>query len=187
MGECSNPGFYCPLWVLGEYGGCGLPGRECFWVPARCGHRESQVECISRYWELTWRNGNRLKGSARGRKAGSAARFDGVSREWNQRGRTGPCRVCCRAEDETGEWELKDRKESEDCLPDSQWSVCSPVESASRHWWLTQRDGVREEGWVQRFSRVPGEWRQTCEWSARVIGMRPWNWNWKSGRSGTHL
>lgn len=63
-----------------------------------------------------------LKGTRGRRKAGSAARFVRVPREWSQR-RTGreEGRFCYRAGDESGELESKARKESEDCLFDSHW------------------------------------------------------------------
>lgn len=37
-----------------------LPGRKLFWDPDRCCHLGLQVKSVSRYWELTRRNGNRL-------------------------------------------------------------------------------------------------------------------------------
>lgn len=37
-----------------------LSGSECFWDPDRCGHRELQVACVPRYWELALRNGDGL-------------------------------------------------------------------------------------------------------------------------------
>lgn len=55
-------GFCCPLWLLGKQAGLGLPGRKCFWDSARCCHWSSWLESFSWYWELTLRNGNKLKG-----------------------------------------------------------------------------------------------------------------------------
>ena len=53
-------GFCCPLWLLGECGGCVLPGRKFFWDPDRCGHWRFQVKYVSGYWELISRNGDGL-------------------------------------------------------------------------------------------------------------------------------
>lgn len=39
-----------------------LSGGECFGVSDRCGHWGFCVECASRYWQLTLRNGDGIGG-----------------------------------------------------------------------------------------------------------------------------
>lgn len=54
----------CSLWPLGEYENCMLSGSECFWVPTRFEHWDFQVECVSWYWKLILKNGDRLEGES---------------------------------------------------------------------------------------------------------------------------
>lgn len=94
-------GFCCSFWILGEWGEYGLlfdclVGRA-FCVPARCFPWGSQVEHVSRSWELAWNNVEGLeecevRGSNGGVKAESLKKLCRVPREKRQRARRCPSR-----------------------------------------------------------------------------------------------
>ena len=74
--------------------------------------------------------------------------------------------ACYRDGDGTREFAMENRKESEDYLL---VAIGFQVESATRYEWLTQRDEVREEGWV--YCGVPwspqnGGRKGSCKYSA---------------------
>ena len=132
-----------------------------FWVPARYSHWWSQVDCITRYWELTWRNWDSLLEGQRGREdpreegqqdlPGVSVESPG-SEEGKDRWSAGGLLQSYRWEwgFGIGGWDVND-----DCLPDSlirvsrrflMWSICNsivcPLNSMtlyhlSCHWYLS--------------------------------------------------
>lgn len=87
VGVLSPDGFCFPLYFLGGYGGCVLPGMEFYWDPAKCDHGKFWVKNVSSIGGLILRNGEELDGRLRGftsrRKAGCST---GISlAAWEQK------------------------------------------------------------------------------------------------------
>lgn len=55
LGEFSGPWFLLPSLVLRSCGSCALSGKQCVWVPGRCGPLGVLGRLVSTCWELTCR------------------------------------------------------------------------------------------------------------------------------------
>lgn len=115
-------------------GAFGLPHRECFWDPVRCGHFGSQVESVSRYWELP--QGNRA-----GLGGDGAKRVHGREESW-----------CVMKSVETL---------GSGCIERWEATAYGLLQSGDKTWGLDLEDGKENEGCLSDFlagvdTRLPG-------------------------------